>query len=199
MFRQIYIILVVLIFACPLTAQEIRSQTAPLEFQGLRFGQPLHDDMLCTKGPCTFAQQGKIINKSESLISTYIKPNDITHYNFIEISSPKYDFWENRLVQVRFEIMCEPGKAESCIDSVYNGLNRQYAPIFIKEISKQKSSQDEFKVKFYRTKSGEIIEVHRYKRRAKWTAPFVKIYNKELMDKVRFAANPNYVTHEVEN
>lgn len=172
-------------------------QANSLEFEGLRFGQPPLADMICTRGICPSGQQGKVVKKNESIVSTYKKEKDITHYNRIEISAPKYDFWENHLARVIFEVECAPETAEVCIDTVYDNLDSHYGLTWLDEVLASPSFKDEFMVNFYMTDSGEIVEIHRYKRMGKWEHPFVRIYNKDFMDAIRIAANPNYIPTEI--
>lgn len=195
MFRKTYLILVILFFASPLNAENItygNVEAITFEFQGLRFGQSPLADMICIKGVCPSGQQGKFV-KSKSIISTYKKQKDITHYNLIEISAPKYDFWENRFARVIFEMACDPETAEMCIDAVCDNLDSQYGLTWLDEVIGNTSPNNAFKVNFYMTNSGEIVEIHRYKRQGKWAYPFVRIYNKDFMDEIRIAANPKYV------
>ncbi|WP_148204275.1 hypothetical protein [Syntrophotalea carbinolica] len=192
--------LIILILASPLKAEDIfyeNAQTGTIGFQGLRFGQPPSDDMICIGGPCSFGQQGKIIKKKRSIISTYKKSKDITHYNLIEISAPKYIFWENQFFRVSFQIICKPENAEQCIDTICSKLDRHYGLTLVGEVSEHINPQDELKVRLFLTKSGEIVEVHRYKSRGRWQQPFVRFYNKTLMDRVRLEVNPNYVPMEI--
>lgn len=201
MFRKLYWVLIVLILASAFCAGSGFSADRPkstFQFQGLRFGQPPIDDMICTKGIAAVEQRGRVVRSIRSIISRLKKIKDITHFNRVEISAPNYDFWQDQLFRVRFEVLCEPGNAELCMDSVYNGLDDQYGLRFLDGISSQLSEQDEINVEFYLTDSGDIVEFDKNLRRGKLQL-YVKIYNKDLIDTVRLAANPKYVPVEIDN
>lgn len=53
-------------------------------------------------------------------------------------------------------------------------------------------------MEFYLTDSGDIVEFDKNLRRGKLQL-YVKIYNKDLIDTVRLAANPKYVPVEIDN
>lgn len=165
----------------------------PLTFQNVQFGQPPTSDMVCIKGSCPPVQPTSINSYKKSIFSTYKKTKDITFYNSVEISTPKYDFFEGRFVRVGFTLECQQTIAEMCIESVFNALDKEYGLTLIDKVSLELPPEKIFSSKVFTTKAGEIVEFHWYKPSEKWEKPFVKIYDKDLMDRLRIATNPSYI------
>lgn len=201
MFRKLSLALTVWILASAFCAANGFCADSPggtFQFQGLRFGQPPLDDMICTKGVAAVEQQGRVVRSQRSIVSSYKKRKDITHFNRVQISAPNYDYWQDQLFRVHFEVLCDSGNAELCMDSVYDGLDDQYGLKFLDETSGQLSEQDEINVEYYLTDAGDIVEFHHNVTRGTLLL-YVKIYNKDLIDTVRLAANPKYVPVEFNN
>jgi hypothetical protein len=163
------------------------------DFLGVRFGQAPSEDMVCTRGPCAEARRSLDHNSRVRILTSYKRAVDSSFLGPVEIASPRYDFFEDRLVRVMFRIECEKDSAAACVSSVLTSLGSGAELILLEKIVRQASAADQpIRQSIYRLQPGIVVMVDYPGRNDRWESPLVQIYDEHLMEKLRRAANPNY-------
>lgn len=171
-------------------ATEVIPGGAEFEFGGLRFGQGAPKEMICIGGACLKTEDGK---PPKSPISSYKFPKDITFFGGIEISPPVYDFFEDRLLRVRFNLLCRPQDASRCIDALFAALEDDFGVAERQEFAEELSPGLSSSGRVGLLGSGDVVTLRRESRAGILNAPAVWIENPALMDALRQAVNPAYV------
>lgn len=176
------------------TAQLVAQQEWTTEslLAGFVFGQAPGSEMICFKGPCLDELVPNQAPQSRTIISSYKKPLDITFLNGVEITSPRYDFHDNVLFRVTFNLLCSSEESEACIAAVAGDL--QQALGLTLDHSYNDTWDDDLRLRLLRftNSSGMTVRIDMRKISGNWEKPFVEISDRQLMEQVRRAANPDY-------
>lgn len=175
-----------------LSDQNIAPETKPFEFND--FGLPPGPQMTCVKGPCLDSNEEGIFKQSRTIVSSYFKPTDVTTFGGVPISSPRYDYYQNENFQIFFEILCDSENTDVCIDQVESNLVENYEMINLDSANIVQNEEHEILIIDLGVDSEVLAKIIWMKRNNVWGKPAVKIYKKDLIDKVRLAANPYYVS-----
>lgn len=168
--------------------------TAEKSFEFNDFGLPPSPHMTCVKGPCLDSDAEEIYKQSRTIVSSYFKPIDVTHFGGVPISSPRYDYFNDENFQILFEIVCDYENMEACMDQVESNLIETYGMENLESANIVQSEKNEIIVRDLGMDSGILARIIRMKVNNVWGNPAVKIYRKDLIDKLRSAVNPHYVS-----
>jgi len=159
--------------------------------QGFFFGQSPDDEMICIKGPCLAAADDPA--KVRTIISSYQKPVDITHLAGVEISTPRYDFFDHALFRVSFSLYCSDEEGPVCIKAIAEELQASLELKLQDSVDDIWGSGEQLQLLVFSNASGVNVHVDRRKSAEGWSRPSIAIYDGNLMNLVRQAANPNYL------
>ena len=169
----------------------VQAQAADFNFQGMHFGDSPYEDMICIRGPCSDAPWSIDHNSEVDLLTSYRRTRDLSFLGLVGISSPRYDFFDNRLVRVMFSLDCRQDSAEVCTEAVLSFFDRRFG-IVPGEENQRAISADRDRVSVYRMFSDVILTVHHATPETRRRNAFIRIYDEELMNELRTRANPNY-------
>jgi hypothetical protein len=171
-------------------AMELIPAGAEFEFGGLRFGQGAPKEMVCVSGACLKSEDGK---PPRSPVASYKFPRDITFYGDVEITPPVYEFYEDQLVRVRFQLLCPPEKADRCIDAVFAALKEEFGMTAHDRVIDRRSGQEKPAGRIGLLGSGDEVVLAREKVAGSGAYPTVRIENPGRMEELRRVLNPAYV------
>ncbi len=175
-------------FAAP---EELDAQISKFEFQGVHFGDFPSVDMICIRGLCPVGEMGVGIKTGSRMLPSYNQQMTITHYNGVKISTPHFKYFDDKMCQVMFDIQCNKQGQDECIEAVKAGLDAKYGLTLLETLKNERAPL--FTGEVFLTESGSLVDIIRDKGNMSQPDPYVKIYDKYLMDMARLAVNPNYV------
>ena len=188
--RTIVLLLLLLLFP---TVQTVAAPAGidPL-FNGIQFGDPPGDNMLCTAGPCTVGRISSGHRHPNQIVSVYKMPLAATQLDGVEISAAEYSFFSNRLFRIGFKVLCPPDRAEICMNRLADTLTERYGMTRINQIFDSARPGQAIMQQNFLTADGDRIEFCLYQENGQWMQPYVSFFRPELMDAVRLTANPKY-------
>lgn len=164
-----------------------------LDFKGMRFGDSPQEEMICIKGNCPERFQ-QLSRKTDFPHSTYIFDEDITHIRNVPIEPPEYDFFEGQLYRIKLTLKCDKAFGDQCINSALNEIKSEHGYTVISTDEFDDSPRGTWYFERGETYLGDEVVLN-------WTPefphqryPHIDIQNIELLETVRLAANPNYVS-----
>lgn len=176
------------LYAAPLSVNKPAPSSPPL--QGLRFGEAPLPDMICLNGLCMADSSSE--ERTNRIFSSYNKPVDLTHFGGVAITSPQYDYFENQLFRISFQLRCRVSQGDACMESVADELDRTYGLTAIQDAEQETFPGRTVLTREFRTDAGAVVSFSRDKIDGQWQQPLVRIYDLPLMDSVRESANPRY-------
>jgi len=193
----IWIIKACLVTSLLLAAQPARLQAqsfaesspADFSFEGLSFGEPPSGDMLCFRGDCAGYPQSTTAHAPESILSSYMRRLDLTHLGRTPVTSPQYDFFNDRLVRISIRTECPEEQIAACLEDVIISLDARYGLTLLRKGATEPAGS---LTGLYQTDSGEVVSVKAIDGLERQRIIAIQIYNHRLMDELRKAANPNY-------
>lgn len=174
---QLFCLLLVLLTAAPVWGGEFY-------LNNLGFDDPPAPGMICTKGACSGSASGL----TPLPISSYAFPRDWTHFEGTPITTPHYDFLNDQLFRIRFQLDCRSALAGECIAQFWRAFNQRYPVTENPCSSKLKGAV----CRRGALASGEILSISWRPQAALDSRPIVQIFDPYLMDRARSLANPNY-------
>lgn len=160
------------------------SHSEAFTFNHLAFGQSPPAEMICVGGTCP----GEQLPPGKVFFRKYKFPRDTNFFGNVPILTPTYDFSQDGLFRIRFEVLCAPARLEMCIEELSSTLEEQYGFRFVEErwVSAWK---------WYRrgvAAPGEEVLVSRDADPGKTPKAFVAIQSVALIEKLRLKANPGF-------
>lgn len=174
---QLFCLLLVLLIAAPAWA-------GGFYLNDLGFGDRPLPEMICTAGRCLAAE----LPQGSLPIASYVLPRDWTHFEATPITTPHYDFLNNRLFRIRFRIDCRPATAEAALQHFWDSFKFNYplsespCPEGSKAAVCRRGTLD----------TGEVLSIAWAPHAGIDSRPLVQIFDPYLMDEARSLANPDY-------
>ncbi len=165
------------------------SSTDMFCFGDIGFGDPPTQDMLCVGGPCDETTSSTAAKINDSILLSYQRSVDRTHLGSVAITTPRYDFHDNRLIRIQFNLICPPENLQSCAERLTHKLDDHYG-LTLLQSPKTESS---LPTGLYQSDSGEVVSFFASKIEEDTPMLSVRFYNKPIMDEVRTEANPAYI------
>jgi hypothetical protein len=155
-------------------------------FANFLFGQTPVTDMICTRGVCLDPQ-------FKADFSRYKMPLDISFFGSVEIGTPVYDYFENRLMRIVFSMVGNENNFNADLQSVVATFGRLQGMTLVRKIRLPLSDKQEVWVNKYMTGQGHVVEIDRRKRHGLWVGTWVKYYDKVRLDEFNLTVNPKYI------
>lgn len=147
--------------------------------------------MFCVNGACATGDGPA----KKSIFTGYKKPLDLTRFGGVDISSPRYDFYNGQLVRIVFELECEKKEADRCTNRLVRALDDLYGLDHVTMRELKPTPHRPGRVRQFLTPGDVMIEI-RTGEDASSGRPLVKIYDKWMMDSIRMTVNPDFVPRE---
>jgi hypothetical protein len=194
--RLVPLLLFSFLLAVPSLAadQPAAEQTQPveLEFGGYKFGQSPAANMVCFSGYCKSQAPGGD-GQINFPFSIYETPGAVSTQIGMLVVNPRYNFWEDALYRVFFQVDCTPQPTEECIDDLTESLNREYGltPLFMYDHQNFVVGSHSIQRAFV-TETGALVRIRAGSNKNGWQMPTIDIIDKRVADHIGSSLNPTY-------
>jgi hypothetical protein len=172
-------------------------QPVELEFGGYRFGQSPAANMVCFSGYCKSQAPGGD-GRITFPFSIYETPGAVSTQIGMTIVNVRYNFWEDHLYRVFFQVDCTPLATEECLDDMIRNFDREYG---LTPLSTSDSEQfvlgKRSIVKDFIMDSGAFLKIRAARQEDIWQMPSVDIVDKRVSDRVATTLSPNFTPKNI--
>lgn len=198
--RQLFWLSLLLLLPTLLHAENLTpSLPAPveLEFGGYRFGQSPSANMVCFSGYCKSQAPGGD-GRITFPFSIYETPGAVSTLAGLTVVNARYNFWEDQMYRVFFQVDCTPLSTEECLDDIVKSLDREFG------LTPLSTSDSEHYVlerrsifKDFILDSGAFLKIRATRVGSDWQKPAVDIVDKGVADRVGTSISPRYTPKKV--
>ncbi|MCM2264133.1 MAG: hypothetical protein NDI73_02965 [Desulfuromonadales bacterium] len=195
-----FLLICLLLSAPSLAADEIpagQPQPVELEFGGYRFGQSPAANMVCFSGNCKSQAPGGD-GRVTFPFSIYETPGAVSTQTGMTVVNARYNFWEDRLYRVFFQVDCTPLSTEECLDDIVKSLDREYGltPLATSD-SEQFVLGRRSITKEFILDAGAFVKIRAVRLDSGWQNPAVDIVDRGVADKAGSTLNPKFTPKNI--
>jgi len=174
-------------------------QPQPIEFEfgGYRFGQSPAANMICFSGYCKSQAPGGD-GRVTIPFSIYETPGAVSTQIGMTVVNARYNFWEDRLYRVFFQVDCTPLSTEECLDDMVRDLDREYGltPLASSDYQQFVLRRRSI-IKDFIMDSGAFLKIRAGSLDGIWQKPTVDIVDKGVADKAGSTLSPKFTPKNI--
>lgn len=174
------------------------AQPIEFEFGGYRFGQSPSANMVCFSGYCKSQAPGGD-GRVTFPFSIYDTPGAVSTLAGLTVVNARYNFWEDQLYRVFFQVDCSPLSTEECLDDIVKSLDREFG------LTPLSTSDSEYHVlqkrsvfKEFVLDSGALLKIRAFCIDGDWQMPAVDIVDKGVADRAGTSISPRYKPKKIQ-
>lgn len=174
-----------------------KTQSVELEFGGYKFGQSPSANMVCFSGYCKSQAPGGD-GRITFPYSIYETPGAVSTQIGMTVVNVRYNFWEDHLYRLFFQVDCTPLSAEECLDDMIKSLDREYGltPLSAND-SEYFVPGRRLIVKDFILDSGAFLKIRAFCLDGIWQKPSVDIVDKGVSDRVGSTLSPKFTPKKI--
>lgn len=174
-----------------------KTQPVELEFGGYRFGQSPAANMVCFSGYCKSQAPGGD-GRITFPFSIYETPGAVSTQIGMTVVNVRYNFWEDHLYRVFFQVDCTPLTAEECLDDTIKSLDREYGltPLSASDSENFVLGRRSI-VKDFAMDSGAFLQIRASCLDGIWLKPSVGIVDKGVADRASSTLSPRFIQKNI--
>jgi len=185
-FAKIFVGSIALCLAAPSAARAAVDGSDSIPFAEFNFGDLKNPELICIKG-------AGIDPSFEYDYSKYKMPTDINFYGGVQVSTPAYHYYNNKLFRITFTTIQKGKFFDRDLHYVISKLKDQYGVVVEKIHQTENTSEVHSWHDVYITSDGNVIDIGRKKINGSWSEAFVRIYDQYLVDGFCLDVNPDYI------